>query len=54
MSLEFLNLDNAPTDEAKAELPTDIASPSSDIIDKTAFLFHDNTTFQASKDQPTV
>ena len=35
LSLGFLNPDNAPTDEAKAALLTDITSPFSDIIDKT-------------------
>ncbi len=54
VSLGFLNSDNAPTDDAKKALPTDITSPSLNVIDKTVFLFHDETTFQANEDQPTV
>jgi hypothetical protein len=53
VSLGFLNSDNAPTDDAKKALPTDIISPSN-IIDKTVFLFHEETTFQANEDQPTL
>ena len=54
VSLGFLNSSNAPTDDAKKALPTDITSPSPNVIDKTVFLFHDETTFQANEDQPTV
>ena len=32
-------------------LLTDITSPSSNVIDKTVFSFHDETTFQANEDQ---
>ena len=53
-SLGFLNSDNAPTDDAKKALPTDITSPSLNVIDKIVFLFHDETTFQANEDQPTL
>lgn len=54
VSLGFLNANNAPTDEAKAALPTDIHCPAEDVLNKTVLLFHDETTFQANEDQPTV
>ena len=54
VSLGFLNSDNAPTEEAKTALPADINIPSPEIIEKTVFLFHDETTFQANEDQTTV
>lgn len=53
VSLGFLNSDNAPTDDAKKALPTDITSPSN-VIDETVFLFHNETTCQANEDQPTL
>lgn len=54
VGLGFLNLDNAPTDEAKNALPSDLESPSSEVIDKTVIIFHDESTFQANDDQPTL
>ena len=54
MSLGFLNSNDAPSKEAKAALPADINTLSSDVIDKTVVLFHDETTFQANEDQTTV
>ena len=54
VTLGFLNSNNAPMEEAKAALPTDLHSPPSDVIEKTVFLFHDETTFQANEDQATV
>ena len=52
VSLEFLNASNAPTEEAKKALPTDLHMPEPDVVDKTIVLFHDDTTFQANEDQP--
>ena len=54
VSLGFLNPDNAPTDEAKNALPSDLSPPSAEVIEKTVVLFHDETTFQANEDQPTL
>ena len=54
ITLGFLNSNSAPTEEAKAALPTDLHSPSSEVIEKTVILFHDETTFQANEDQPTI
>ncbi len=52
-ALGFLNQSNAPTEEAKAALPMDLESPSSDTIDKTVIFFHDESTFQSNDDQST-
>ena len=52
-ALGFLNRSNAPTEEAKAALPMDLESPSSEIIDKTVIFFHDESTFQSNDDQST-
>ena len=54
VSLGFLNPNNAPTEEAKNALPSDICVPPPDVIEKTVVLFHDETTFQANEDQPTL
>ena len=54
VSLGFLNPDNAPTDEAKNALPSDLGPPPAEVIEKTVVLFHDETTFQAIKSQPTI
>ena len=54
VSLGFLNSNNAPSDEAKAALPADINTLSSDVIDKTVVSFYDETTFQANEDQTTL
>ena len=53
-SLGFLNSTNAPTDEARNALPSDLEAPGSSIIEKTIVLFHDESTFQANDDQPTI
>ena len=53
VGLGFLNLENAPTDEAKQALPTDLECPSQAILDKTIVFFHDKSTFQCNDDQPT-
>ena len=53
VSLCFLNPDNAPTDEAKNALPSDLGPPPAEVIEKTVVLFHDETTFQANEDQRT-
>ena len=53
VSLGFLNPDNAPTDEAKNALPSDLGPPPVEFIEKTVVLFHDET-FQANEDQPTL
>ena len=52
--LGFLNPDNAPTEEAKIALPSDLHAPPTEVIEKTIVLFHDETTFQANQDQPTL
>lgn len=54
VSLGFLNASNAPTEEAKKALPTDLHTPEPDVVNKTIVLFYDESTFQASKDQPTL
>lgn len=53
VGLGFLNSRNAPTDDAKKALPSDI-KPRPEVMDKTVILFHDETTFQANDDQPTL
>ena len=53
VALGFLNQSNAPTEEAKAALPTDLVSPSPEIIDKTVIFYHDESTFQSNDDQST-
>ena len=52
--LGFLNESCTPTEDAKKALPTDIHGPSPEIAEKTAILFHDEFTFQANEDQPTL
>ena len=54
VSLGFLNTDNAPTGEVKNALLFDLGPPPAEVIEKTVVLFHDETTFQANKDQPTL
>ena len=54
VTLFFLNLSIASTEEAKAALPADLFSPDPVIIDKTVVLFHDETTFQSNEDQLTL
>ena len=49
-ALGFLN---APTKEARKALPTDLDPPRPEVLSKTVFIFHDETTFQANDDQPT-
>ena len=51
VGLGFLNQDNAPTEEAKMALPSDLESPPHCLIDKTVIIFHDESTFQANDDQ---
>ena len=48
VSLGFFNPDNAPTDEAKNALPSDLGPPLAEVIEKTV-LFHDETRFKQSK-----
>ena len=45
--------DNAPTEEAKQALPADLPCPTGNI-DKNVVIFHDEPTFQANDDQPTL
>ena len=52
-ALGFLNEGNAPTEEARKALPTDLDPPRPEVLSKTVFIFHDETTFQANDDQPT-
>ena len=49
--LRFLHPDQAPTPEAARAFPHDIALASSSTREKTVF-FHDESTYQASDDQP--
>ena len=51
IKLGFLNLLNAPTDESRAAIPTDIEPPTADKRDKTIFFFHDESTFNANDGQ---
>ena len=51
LALGFLNESNAPTEEAKKALNTDLDPPRPEVIDKTVVLFNDETTFQANDDQ---
>ena len=51
VSLGFLTPNNAPTEEAKNTLPSDIGAPLPEIIENTGVLFHDETTFQVHEDQ---
>ena len=54
VSLGFLNESNAPTEEAKNALPSDIRAPLPEVAEKTVVLFHDESTFQSNEDQPTL
>ena len=53
VGLGFLSKDNAPTEDAKKALPADIPAPTGNV-DKTVVIFHDESTFQANDDQPTL
>ena len=50
VGLGFLNESNAPTDDAKKALPTDLDPPKPATLQKTVLIlnFHDETTFQAN------
>ena len=52
VGLGFLNENNAPTEKAKQSLPRDLECPAKEIVSKTVFFFHDESTFQANEDQP--
>ena len=52
-ALGFLNIENAPTDDAKNALPPDLTCPPADVLDQTVVFFHDESTFQLNKDQST-
>ena len=54
VGLGFLHESNAPTEEAKKALPIDLDPPRPELMDKTVVLFHDESTFQANDDQPTL
>ena len=54
VALGFLNEHNAPTEEAKNALPADLECPRLEVLEKTVVLFHDESTFQANDDQPTL
>ena len=41
VALGFLNRENAPTDEARNALPTDLECPLQEVMSKTVILFHD-------------
>ena len=51
VKLGFLNLLNAPTDESRAAIPSDIEQPTADKREKTVFLYHDESTFHSNDDQ---
>ena len=53
VGLGFLNESNAPTDDAKKAIPTDLDPPQAATIEKTVLIFHDEATFQAYDDQLT-
>ena len=54
VALGFLNTNNAPTEEAKQALPSDLECPSQEVVDKTVVFFRDESTFQSNDDQPTL
>ena len=51
VKLGFLNLLNAPTDESRVAIPTDIEPPTADKRAKTVFIFHDKSTFHYNDNQ---
>ena len=54
VALGFLNANNAPTEDAKLALPSDLEMPPPRVMEKTVIIFHDESTFQANDDQPTL
>ena len=50
----LINESCVPTEEAKKALPSDVHGPSREVAEKTVVLFHDESTFQANEDQPTL
>jgi len=51
IKLGFLNILNAPTDESRKAIPTDIEPPTAEKREKTVFIFHDESIFHANDDQ---
>ena len=51
VALGFLNEACAPTDNAKKTL---LSAPPQELTDKTVVIIHDESTFQANQDQPTL
>ena len=51
-ALGFLNEGNAPTEEARKALPTDLDPPRPEVLSKTVFIFHDETTFKQMTTSP--
>lgn len=51
VGLGFLRPDNAPTEDAKNALPSDLHTPSIDRVEKTVIFFHDETIFHVNEDQ---
>ena len=51
VKLGILNLLNAPTDESRAAIPTDIEPPTADKRAKTVFIFHDESTLHSNDHQ---
>lgn len=47
VGLGFLNEENAPTEEAKSALLSDLRAPLPEVREKTVIIFHDESTFQA-------
>ena len=50
----YLGFLNAPTEEAKNALPSDIRAPLPEVAEKTVVLFHDESTFQSNEDHSTL
>ena len=50
ISLGFISKDDAPSEECKEKFP-DLRSPTQEVVDKTVFIFHDESAFQANENQ---
>ena len=50
-SLGFITKEEAPTEECKRGFPEDFELPTVDVIQKTIFIFHDESAYQANEDQ---
>ena len=50
VSLGFLNVNNATTEDAQNTMPSDLETPDESVVEKTMVIFHDESTFQANDD----